>query len=84
MDNIFSYICDNAIILIPVLNILGYMLKSTQNVSNKYIPIILLPVGVIFSMYLIGFNVNGVIQGILITGCAVYGNQIIKQIGKAE
>ena len=31
-----------------------------------------------------GLTVEAVIQGILVTGAAVYGNQLVKQLGKAE
>lgn len=82
MENIMNYITENALILIPVLYVLGAMLKGTQKIEDKYIPIILLPVGIVLAMFLVGFNVNGVIQGILITGASVYANQIVKQINK--
>lgn len=82
MENIMNYITENALILIPVLYILGAMLKGTQKIEDKYIPIILLPVGIVLAMFLVGFNVNGVIQGILITGSSVYVNQLVKQVNK--
>lgn len=77
-----NYVTENALILIPVLYVLGVILKGTEKIEDKYIPIILLPVGIILSMFLVGFNINGVIQGILITGASVYTNQIAKQINK--
>lgn len=82
MENIMNYIAENALILIPVLYVLGYMLKGTEKVDDKYIPIILLPVGIILAMLIVGFDVNGFIQGVLITGAAVYANQLVKQISK--
>lgn len=82
MENIMNYITENALILIPVLYVLGAMLKGTEKVEDKYIPILLLPVGIVLAMFLVGFNVNGVIQGILITGASVYVNQLVKQVNK--
>lgn len=82
MENIMNYVVDNALILIPVLYVLGTILKGTEKIEDKYIPVVLLPVGVVLAMLLVGFNVNGVIQGILITGASVYANQLIKQINK--
>ena len=35
-----------------------------------------------FSIALIGFNVNAIIQGILVAGATVLGNQLIKQYKK--
>lgn len=82
MENIMNYIAENALILIPVLYVLGYILKGTEKVDDKYIPIILLPVGIVLAMLIVGFDVNGFIQGVLITGAAVYVNQLVKQISK--
>lgn len=82
MENIMNYITENALILIPVLYVLGAMLKGTEKVGDKYIPILLLPVGIVLAMFLVGFDVNGVIQGILITGASVYVNQLVKQVNK--
>lgn len=80
-----NYITENALILIPVLLIVGQMLKNTEKVSDKYIPVILLPVGVVLSVWVMkGFSADSVIQGILVVGAAVYGNQLIKQLTKGE
>lgn len=84
MEMLKDYIMDNALILIPVIYVLGMMLKGTEKVSDKYIPIILLPIGVILAMLIVGFTVNGFIQGILVTGVAVYANQLVKQALKEE
>ncbi|WP_252225391.1 MULTISPECIES: phage holin family protein [unclassified Clostridium] len=79
-----NYITENALILVPVIFIIGIVLKGTEKVSDKYIPIILLPIGITLSILLIGFNIEGLIQGILVTGAAVYTNQLIKQSNKEE
>ena len=84
MEMLKDYILDNALILIPVIYVLGMMLKGTEKVSDKYIPIILLPIGVILAMLIVGFTVNGFIQGVLVTGVAVYANQLFKQALKEE
>lgn len=81
---ILSYITENALILIPVLLILGLVLKKLEFIPDKYIPVILLPFGILGAMSLGGWTVMSVIQGILVTGAAVYGNQIYKQLGKDE
>ena len=79
-----NYILDQALILIPVIYILGLFLKKSTVVKDKYIPLILLFFGIALSLLLVGLNVQGIIQGILITGVTVYGNQIFKQINKEE
>ncbi|WP_346920809.1 phage holin family protein [Clostridium sp. UBA7339] len=78
-----NYITENALILIPVLLIIGAILKNTEGIKDKYIPVILLPIGISLSVWVMGgFSADSVIQGILVTGAAVYGNQLIKQISK--
>ncbi len=77
-----NYITENALILIPVLYIIGMILKDTNKVKDKYIPLILLPIGIGLAMALIGININAIIQGILVVGVSVYTNQLVKQINK--
>ena len=84
MEMLKDYILDNALILIPAIYVIGAILKGTELIKDKYIPVILLPVGIALGMILVGFNVNGFIQGILVTGVAVYANQLVKQALKEE
>ena len=84
MENIMNYIVDNALVLIPVIYVLGLVLKGLEVIKDKYIPVILLPIGVILAMLLNGFNVQAFIQGILVVGVSVYSNQLIKQAQKEE
>ena len=79
-----NYIIENALILIPVLYILGSFLKGLENIKDKYIPLVLLAIFIVFSIAIIGFSVDAVIQGILGTGVRVLGNQLIKQSKKDE
>jgi len=77
-----NYITENALILIPVLYIIGMILKGIERIKDKYIPLILLPIGMSLAMALIGININAIIQGILVVGVSVYTNQLVKQINK--
>lgn len=79
-----QYITEHALILIPVLNILGMIIKGLPKIPDKYIPLILLFFGITGAVAIMGFNVQGIIQGVLITGTAVYGNQVVKQLKKEE
>ena len=81
---ILTYITEKAIILIPVLIIIGLILKKLEFIPDKFIPLILLPLGIVGAMALGGYTVESGIQGILVTGAAVYGNQIVKQLRKDE
>lgn len=79
-----NYIMDNRTILIPVLYILGYIIKNSKTIKNKYIPLILLFTGIILSIMMGGVLINNIIQGILVSGATVMGDQIIKQSNKLE
>ncbi len=79
---ILTYITENALILIPVLIIIGHIIKNVEFINDKYIPLILLPVGILGAMALGYWTVTSAIQGVLVTGAAVYGNQIYKQLNK--
>lgn len=78
-----KFITEQALILIPVLYILGLVLKNS-NIKDKLIPIVLLVIGVISSIALLGVNIQAVIQGVLVAGTAVFTNQLIKQTTKDE
>ena len=82
--DIVSYIVEKCLILVPCLLVLGSILKGTEKVKDKYIPVILLPLGIVGAVALGGFNVDSIIQGILVTGAAVYCNQLFVQGKKAE
>ncbi|CDM68993.1 putative membrane protein [Clostridium bornimense] len=77
-----KYITEKMLILIPALYIIGMIIKGTDKIKNKYIPVILLPLGIAGAIGIGGLNVDSIIQGILITGVTVYGNQLITQYKK--
>ena len=84
-----EYIKPELLILIPVLNIVGEIIKQSK-INDKYIPLILGIIGIILSSTIIistsEFTVQnlvaGIIQGILVAGTSVYADQIVKQVKK--
>lgn len=82
--DIINYIVDNALVLIPALIIIGFIIKQIEVIPNKFIPLILLVFGVGGALGLVGLSIDGIIQGVLVTGAAVYGNQIVKQLSSGE
>lgn len=77
-----GYITDKALILIPVLNIIGMIIKHLEKINDKYIPLIILFFGVLGTLGIMGVSVDSVIQGVLVSGASVFGNQIVKQLSK--
>lgn len=74
-----DYIISEALIIIPVLWILGSFLKRTPKVQDWIIPWVLLFVGVVLAIGIIGLTVDAAVQGILVAGAAVLGHQLQKQ-----
>lgn len=75
-----EYIVENALVLVPVLNVIGMIIKNTEKIPDKYIPLILLFFGVVGTVAILGLSPHSVVQGVLVTGTAVYGNQVVKQL----
>lgn len=75
-----EYIVENALVLVPVLNVIGMIIKNTEKIKDKYIPLILLFFGIVGTVAILGLSPHSVVQGVLVTGTAVYGNQIVKQL----
>ena len=76
---LINFIREETYILVPVLYILGMFLKATPPIRDWTIPHILLGIGIVFSTSLMGFSVDAIIQGILVTGGAVLVYQLGKQ-----
>ena len=74
MMEVLGYITENALILIPALLIIGQIIKNIEAIPDKWIPVILLPIGIAGALLCGGPSVDSAIQGILVTGVAVYGN----------
>jgi len=78
-----KYLIEQMLILIPVLYVIGMLIKGTPVVKDWVIPWMLLVIGVIFAV-LVGISadipiVDSVIQGILVTGVTVFANQLFVQ-----
>lgn len=81
---ILEYITEQAMILVPVLWVVGMAFKKLETIKDKYIPIGLLVIGIALSNFYLGFSVESSLQGILATGLAVFAHQIKRQAEKDE
>lgn len=92
-----EYIRPELLILAIVLYFLGVAIKNTEVIKDKYIPLVLGLVGIIFSaIYVVATSTiasyrdiltiifTSIVQGILVAGASVYVNQLIKQNNKEE
>lgn len=92
-----EYIKPELLILAIVLYFLGIAIKNIEAIKDKYIPLVLGFVGIIFSaIYVVATSTiasyqdvltiifTSIVQGILVAGASVYVNQLIKQNNKEE
>lgn len=86
-----QFIKAELLVLVPVLYVLGMVLKKAEQIKDNYIPFILTGVGLAMScLYVLGTEgvtavsiFTAVAQGVLCTGAAVLTNQYIKQSTKS-
>lgn len=83
-----SFLIDKMLILVPVLYVIGMMIKSTPKVKDWLIPWIILGLGLIGAVA-IGLSsgipiVDAVIQGVLVAGVTVFTNQLVTQTARKE
>ena len=84
MDAI-GYIMDEGLIMIPVLFIIGEIIKHTTPLLNKWIPLIILITSLAFTPILLGaYSPDNIVQAVLIAGVTVFGNELIKQTVKDD
>ena len=82
---IINFIIDEGLIMIPVLYIIGEIIKFTGVLNNKWIPLTLLVFSLLFTPLLLGgFTPDNIVQAVLVTGVTVLGDQLIKQSGKVR
>ena len=82
MNELTNYVKEYALVLIPMLYVIGMILKGIDSIKDKYIPLLLLVVGISGSIGLNGVSMDSIIQGILVTGVTVYTNQLVVQSKK--
>ena len=83
--DIINFIIEEGLIMIPVLYIIGEIIKFTGVLNNKWIPLTLLVFSLLFTPLLLGgFTPDNIVQAILVTGVTVLGDQLIKQAGKVR
>ncbi|MDH6370537.1 uncharacterized membrane protein YoaK (UPF0700 family) [Paenibacillus sp. PastF-3] len=77
-----NFIKPELLIVVAVCWIFGYMLKQTPRVPDWTIIYVVTLVAIILVVLITGFNVDSVLQAILCSAVAVYGNQLVKQTKK--
>lgn len=81
--DILQFIVDEGLVMIPVLFVLGEIIKHTTLLDNRFIPATLLVFSLIITPWLLGgFMAMNIVQAILVTGAAVLTNEVKDQYSK--
>lgn len=65
--------------------IIGEIIKGTELLGNKWIPLTVLVVSIGFTPLLLGaYTADNVVQAVLVAGVTVFGNELIKQSSKGD
>ena len=87
-EMLMTYLVENCAIVVPVLWCIGAALKRTPKVADWLIPYLLGGAGIALCLAITlttgGNAVDGIMQGIITAGVAVYGNQLVKQLKSKE
>ena len=79
--DILEYVVKEGLVMIPVLFVLAEVIKHTELLDNKWIPLTLLVISIAFTPFLLGaFNADNIVQAILVAGVTVFGNELYKQV----
>lgn len=83
--NVFDYIVQEGLVMIPALFIIGEIIKGTELLSNKWIPLVVLVISVAFTPLVLGaYTADNIVQAVLVAGATVFGNELVKQSSKGE
>ncbi|NBI05755.1 phage holin family protein [Senegalia massiliensis] len=75
-----EFVIEEALIMVPVLYFLGYVLKNTNLLNDKYIPIAITLLSIGITPAVLGaYSPDNIVQAILVAAAAVFTNQVIKQ-----
>ena len=85
MKELLKFIIEEAYIMVPTLWVVGFIVKQTEQIKDKYIPFILLVASLLLSPWMLGgYNAQNVIQAILVAGGAVLADNLYRQSKKEE
>ena len=83
--DILNYVVQEGLVMIPVLFIIGEIVKGTELLSNRWIPLVVLVISVAFTPLVLGtYTADNIVQAVLVAGVTVFGNELIKQTNRGD
>ena len=74
-----EFLDEKLFILIPVLWVIGAIIKQTEYVKSNFIPWILVIISIAYVFLLTGNITDALVQGIIVAGITVLAHQLVKQ-----
>ena len=79
MEQLLNMIVEDGLIMIPALFVIGEIVKQTETVNKRWIPVIIITVSFILTpLVLGGHTADNVVQAILVAGAPVLGHEVWK------
>ena len=83
--DILNYVVKEGLVMIPVLFIIGEIIKDTELLGNKWIPLTVLVVSIGFTPLLLdAYTTDNIVQAVLVACVTVFGNELIKQSSRED
>lgn len=83
--DILNYVVQEGLVMVPALFIIGEIIKGTELLGNKWIPLVVLVISVAFTPLVLGaYTADNIVQAVLVAGVTVFGNELIKQSSKGD
>ena len=82
---ILEYVVNEGLVMIPVLFTIGQIIKGTEVIANKWIPVAVLFISLGFTPLVLGaYTPDNVVQAVLVAGATVFVNELNKQTNKGS
>lgn len=80
--NFMDFITAEHLVVVVALVGLGKIFKTVDDawVANKYIPLVLLVLAVMYSLFTTGMTADSVVKGVILAAAAVFSHQTVKQL----
>ncbi len=82
--DLLEFLNENYYMLVPVLWVIGYFLKTTPTIPDWAIGWILLGVSLAGGTFFYGFTAEALYNGVIAAWVAVFGHQLYKQTAEAR
>lgn len=79
---IYELIDSRLLIVVALCWVIGFIFKKTPVIPDWTIIYIVTVISIIFTIWMLGWSAESLIQGVLAGAFSVFGNQLVKQTRK--